>query len=147
MATLFVSKTHRCGRVVVFSALIFVLFCLVCIRPGKSAEKQVVTFDINAFYIEGNTVLEKDVLTMQIKDFIGPGKTSSDVEAARDSLERFYHELGYPTVLVNIPEQTVSDGIVRFQVIESKIKRVWVEGNKYYTMAHIKKTSAFHNPW
>jgi hemolysin activation/secretion protein len=61
------------------------------------------------------------------------------VEAARDSLERFYHELGYPTVLVNIPEQTVSDGIVKFQVIESKIKRVWVEGNKYFTMAHIKK--------
>ncbi len=116
-----------------------VVLCLLWITPAAAREK-VVTFDINAFYIEGNTVLDKDVLTMHIKDFIGPDKTSKDVEAARDSLERFYHELGYPTVLVNIPEQTVSDGIVKFQVIESKIKRVWVEGNKYFTMAHIKKS-------
>jgi len=35
------------------------------------------------------------------------------VEKARDALEKFYHDNGYPAVLVNIPEQTVKDGVVK----------------------------------
>lgn len=97
------------------------------------------TFDIHSFYIEGNTVLKKEVLTMGIKEYVGRSKTAEDVEAARETLERLYHEVGYPTVLVNIPEQAVDDGIVKLQVIESRIKRVRVKGNKYFTMAHIKE--------
>jgi hemolysin activation/secretion protein len=40
---------------------------------------------------------------------------------------------------VNIPEQTLQDGIVKLQVIESRIGRVKVTGNRYFTMEKVMK--------
>lgn len=115
-----------------------ILFLIPMAFSSSRAEEAM--FAIYSFRIEGNTVLEKELLTQAVKDFTGDQKTAEDVELARDALERLYHQTGYPTVLVNIPEQTVDDGIVRFDVIESRIKRVHVVGNKYYTMEHIKES-------
>ncbi len=104
---------------------------------GGSARGEEITFPIHSFIIEGNSVLNKERLTTSVKEFVGENKNAEDVESARDVLEKLYHQSGYPTVIVNIPEQTVDDGIVRLQVIESRIKRVRVVGNKFYTMEYI----------
>ncbi|MFH2090809.1 MAG: ShlB/FhaC/HecB family hemolysin secretion/activation protein [Pseudomonadota bacterium] len=114
--------------------------------PVRAGETEQVTFPIHSFHIGGNTVLGKERLTQAVKNFAGEGKTAEDVEAARDSLEQLYHESGYPTVLVNIPEQTVEDGTVKLEVIESRIKRVRVVGNKYFTMEKIKQDLAGLQP-
>jgi hemolysin activation/secretion protein len=100
---------------------------------------EVAAFQIRGFAIEGNTVFDKDRLMETLGSFTGPGKTAEDVERARDALERTYHKAGYPAVLVNIPEQTVDDGIVRLVVIESKLGRIRVTGNRYFTMEKILK--------
>ncbi|MCM2286023.1 MAG: hypothetical protein NDI81_14650 [Desulfobacula sp.] len=103
-----------------------------------AGENENPSFAIRSFSIEGNTVLQKESLMEAVQAFTGEKKTAEDVEGARDALERLFHESGYPTVLVNIPEQTVDTGIVKLQVIESRIKRVRVAGNKYFTMEHIR---------
>ncbi|MFO7738008.1 MAG: ShlB/FhaC/HecB family hemolysin secretion/activation protein, partial [Desulfatiglandaceae bacterium] len=74
-----------------------------------------------------------------LEPFVGPAKTAEDVEDARSALESFYHKQGYVTVLVNIPEQTVESGTVRLEIIESKIRRVRITGNRYFTMEKIQK--------
>lgn len=116
-----------------------VVIALMIITPvlAKAVELEEPSFVIRSFYIKGNHVLEKELLTAVVKDFTGEGKTAQDVEFARDALEKLYHNCGYPAVLVNIPEQTVDDGIVRLQVIESRIKRIYVKGNQYFTMENI----------
>jgi hemolysin activation/secretion protein len=96
-----------------------------------------VSFDINEFQISGNTVFPQEVLLEALQENLGGGRTAEDVEKARLILERFYHANGYPTALVNIPEQTVEDGVVRLQVIESKIRRVRITGNRFFTMEKI----------
>ena len=93
---------------------------------------------IYSFDIKGNTLLNPEMLPQALEEFTGDNKSAEDVELARDALEKIYHETGFPTVLVNIPEQTVEDGRVHLEVIESRIKRVLVTGNKYYTMERIK---------
>ena len=65
------------------------------------------------------------------------GGRAADVEKGRDILEKFYHDEGYPSVLVNIPEQKVEDGMIRLQVIESKISVTRVTGNRYFSTEHI----------
>jgi hemolysin activation/secretion protein len=72
-----------------------------------------------------------------LKPFLGLGKTSADVEKARDAVEKFYHDEGYPTVLVNIPEQSVDGGVISLQAIESKIGKVTVNGNRFFSKAMI----------
>lgn len=119
---------------------LMILFLLpVGITLTRAGDAEPITFVIHSFYIEGNTVLGKETLTSAVKKFVGQGKTAQDVELARDALEQVYHGSGYPTVLINIPEQTVDDGIVKLQVIESRIDRVHVTGNKYFTMEYIKE--------
>lgn len=116
-----------------------VFLCLVFrLSWVRAEETEKITFKIHSFHIGGNTLLDREMLTSAVKKFMGPGKTAEDVELARDALEQMYHKNGYPTVLVNIPEQTVDEGVIRLQVIESMIKRVRVVGNKYFTMENIK---------
>jgi hemolysin activation/secretion protein len=96
-----------------------------------------VRFRIERFDLSGNTIFDDDHLFKALASFVGDAKTSDDVEAARRKLETYYHSQGYPTVLVNIPEQSVDDGVVQLEVIESKLRRVRVVGNRYFTMERI----------
>ena len=100
------------------------------------AEEQA-AFSVHSFLVEGNSLLSEKSIQDVLRPFLGLQKTAADVEKARDALEKFYHEKGYPAVLVNIPEQTVEEGTVQLQVIESKIGNVRVTGNRWHTKAMI----------
>lgn len=105
---------------------------------GVYAESQgEINFEIKEFLVGGNTLLSKEEITGALSGFTGSDKTATDVEKAREELEGLYHKEGYPTVLVNIPEQTVEEGIITLQVIESKIGEVRVTGNRYFTREKI----------
>ena len=106
---------------------------------AAAADSDVLTFEITSFEIEGNTIFSDGIIENFLKPHTGEGKTADDVEAARDKIEKYYHSKGYPTVIVNIPEQSVEGGLVRLEVIESKIRRVRVTGNRYFTMEKVLK--------
>ena len=94
-------------------------------------------FEIRSFEVTGNSLFTDDQVRSAVILFTGPDRTTADVEKARDSLEKRYHDAGYPAVMVNIPEQTLQDGAVKLQVIESRIGRVKVTGNRYFTMEKV----------
>ncbi|MBJ6724286.1 ShlB/FhaC/HecB family hemolysin secretion/activation protein [Geomesophilobacter sediminis] len=108
--------------------------------PGREASPPVEpepTFEINSFRFEGNTLFAGDRLAELIDDIAGNERTAADVEKARETVERFYHDQGYPAVLVNVPEQSAESGDIRLQVIESTIGATRITGNKYFTTAQI----------
>jgi hemolysin activation/secretion protein len=94
-------------------------------------------FTVAAFYFTGNTIFPDAQLRNVVFSSTGPHKTSEDIEKARDAVEKFYHEEGYPTVLVNIPEQTIGGGVVTLQVIESKVGKVTLAGNRHFSSGKI----------
>ena len=133
-------RVKKSGRRIITYAAILIIELFMATIPFSSgaAETEEISFVIFSYTIEGNTLLEKGPIIDVLEEFTGDHKTAGDVELARDALERLYHESGYPAVLVNIPEQTVDSGAVRLEVIESRIRRVLVSGNKYYTMEKIR---------
>ncbi len=79
-----------------------------------------------------NTVLQPTDIEAAVYPHLGPGRTFSDVEAARVALEDVYHARGFGTVFVDIPEQSVQDdGVVRLRVTEGRLRRTQVQGAKY----------------
>ncbi len=124
------------------------LICLavlfsICVWPAalcrcfaQDAAREAV-FPIEGFLVEGNTLLPPESIQDALEGLTGPGKKASDVETARDKLEKLYHSKGYPTVLVSIPEQSVQEGILRLSVVESKIAKVTTTGNRYATAEKI----------
>jgi hemolysin activation/secretion protein len=114
-------------------------FTAILSRPGIAEETGEAGFEIKTFEVTGNTLFTDDQVRTAVILFTGSGRTASDVEKARDMLEKKYHDAGYPAVMVNIPEQTLQDGIVKLQVIESRIGRVKITGNRYFTMEKMMK--------
>ena len=104
-------------------------------QPQQPAQE--LTFPIEGFLVEGNTLLPPEVIQDTLEAMIGPDKKASDVETARDTLEKLYHSKGYPTILVSIPEQKVQEGIIRLDVTESKVAKVATVGNRYVTSEKI----------
>lgn|GEM_PF-25416 len=104
------------------------------VEPSSPAE---IRFSISEYQVEGNTVLPQEKLKEIFLAYLGPAKQLQDVEQARASLERAYHDAGYPTVLVIVPEQTIEHGVVRLTVVESKLGEIRVNGNRYFSKKEI----------
>ena len=107
----------------------------------KVDDKETNYFDILEFQVEGNTKLTKMQVEAAVYPQMGEKKTIADVEKARESLEKAYHEAGYLTVLVDIPEQDVDKKIVKLNVTEGKVGTLRVRDSKYYTLGRIKELS------
>ncbi|MDQ8757551.1 ShlB/FhaC/HecB family hemolysin secretion/activation protein [Sphingosinicella sp. LHD-64] len=85
-------------------------------------------FDIRAFQVRGNTILAPNAVERAVYPFMGPGRTSEDVEAARAALQKAFEDAGYVAVSVFIPEQSVEGGILMLEVQPQAIGQVLVEG-------------------
>jgi len=90
-------------------------------------------FDVLELRVLGNTALDARTVEAAVYGFTGPGRQMTDVEAARAALEKVYHDRGFGTVFVDIPEQTVEDGIVRLRVTEGRLRQVRVSGAHYFS--------------
>ena len=106
------------------------------VRPSE--DMQTTRFTLDHFEVEGNTLLDQGKVNALLNPFKGPERQIADVEKARTELEKAYHAAGYPTVLVNLPEQTIEGGIVRLEVIEGRLSRVTVTGNEHYSWSNIR---------
>ena len=95
-------------------------------------------FDVWEFRVLGNTTLPGAAVERVVYPFLGAHKTTSDVEAARAALERSYRDAGYATVFVDIPEQKVTNGIVRLRVTEGRLDRVRITGSRYFSNGQIR---------
>ncbi|NEX60471.1 ShlB/FhaC/HecB family hemolysin secretion/activation protein [Noviherbaspirillum galbum] len=104
--------------------------------PG--APDDVVRFDINRFDVQGNTLLPAKRVDAAVQAFAGRNRSFSDVQRALEALEEEYRKAGYSVVQVALPEQELNHGVVRLQVVETKIGKVRVEGNQHFDTMNIR---------
>jgi hemolysin activation/secretion protein len=95
-------------------------------------------FDIMEFRVLGSTVLTSRQIEEAVYPFLGPGKSLTEVQKARDALADVYRRGGFGAVSVDIPEQAVDDGIVRLAVTEGRVDRVEVKGAQYFSGREIR---------
>jgi hemolysin activation/secretion protein len=97
-------------------------------------------FRIDEYRVLGNSVLAATAIETAVYPFLGPAKTIHDVEAARKALEDAYHDAGFGTVFVDIPEQEVEGGVVRLRVTEGKLRAARVGGTRYFSNRQIRNS-------
>jgi len=95
-------------------------------------------FNIDKFTVRGATLITAEGLQLILAPFIGKSKDFGDVQKALEALEKTYTSKGYSAVQVVLPEQQIDDGEVEFDVVEAKIGKIVVEGNKYFDEANIR---------
>ncbi|TPW17032.1 MAG: hemolysin activation/secretion protein [Halothiobacillaceae bacterium] len=95
-------------------------------------------FYVGEYRVTGNTLLTPIQIELALTPHLGEHKTVKDVEAARLALEQRYRDAGYPTALVNIPEQEVLNGVVYLSVLEGKINSLRINGSRYFSLERIR---------
>jgi hemolysin activation/secretion protein len=108
-------------------------------KISPPAEEKKAVFDIMEYRITGNSVLALGKIEEAVYPFLGEAKNIDDVEKARAALEKTFHDVGYLTVFVNIPEQEVGKGIVTLEIQEGKVERLRVVGSKFHSLGVIKE--------
>ena len=97
-------------------------------------------FPINRFEVEGNTLLKAAEIDKAVNPFTGAQKDFSDIQHALEVLEGVYRDRGYGVVQVLLPEQDITRGVVKLRVIEPRIGKIAVEGNKFYDESNIRRS-------
>lgn len=95
-------------------------------------------FEIQAFVVEGNTLLPQSQIEKIVGPFTGKNRDFGDIQRALEALQDAYVQLGYNAVRVTVPEQDIRAGRVRLQVAEARIGRVRVTGNRFFNEANIR---------
>jgi hemolysin activation/secretion protein len=96
------------------------------------------SFDVEAYDVDGATILPQLEIEKAVYPFLGPGRTRDDVEHARAALEKAYHDKGYQSVVVEVPAQTVADAVIRLHVVEAPVGRLRVIGSRYFSPDFIR---------
>ncbi|TDX61367.1 hemolysin activation/secretion protein [Methylosinus sp. sav-2] len=99
-------------------------------------------FDIDDFVVDGADRLTQLEVEEAIYPFVGPGRTAADVEKARAALEKAYHDKGFQTVAVSVPQQNAQGGVIILKVAELKIGRLRVKSARFFDVDQIKAKAA-----
>ena len=95
-------------------------------------------FAITGWTIEGNTLLDEATLQAALQPYARPDAGFETLKEAVAALERTYQEAGYSAVRVLLPEQDIDRGAVRLKVVEARLGRIFVEGNRHFGTDTVK---------
>jgi hemolysin activation/secretion protein len=95
-------------------------------------------FEIQRFLVEGNTLLAQDELDRVLAPFSGKDRDFGDIQRALEALQDVYAGRGYNAVRVSVPEQDIRSGQVRLRVLEARIRRVGVQGNRFFDEKNVR---------
>jgi len=108
--------------------------------PGAVQSPVELRFDIARYRVEGNTLLPAEEVERIVSAFAGRQRDFGDVQRALEALQEAYRTRGYSAVQVYLPEQELARGEVLLRVIEARIARLEVRGNKHYDEANIRRS-------
>jgi hemolysin activation/secretion protein len=110
-------------------------------KPANAAADPAARFDIDEFRVEGADSLPQIAIEEAVYPFLGPRRTSDDVEKARAAVEKAYHDKGLQTVAVAVPQQDAQRGFIVLKVTENRVGRLRVKNSRYFDLATIKQNA------
>ncbi len=94
---------------------------------------------VNSVEVSPSQILSKEDVNAVVQPLIGKNVYVSDLKAAVEQINRMYANKGFVTARAFLPEQSVDNGHIRIELVESKVGNVTVEDNRWTTDNFIKK--------
>ena len=89
--------------------------------------------------VTGSTVFSAEELAKVTAPYLNREVTSEDLEALRVALTLLYVNNGYVNSGAILPDQTVTEGVVTYQIIEGSLTGVEVQGNRWFRSSYLQK--------
>ena len=110
------------------------------IQPEAVQTPVELRFDIARYRVQGNTLLPAEEVERTVAAYAGKGRDFGDVQRALEALQEAYRQRGYSAVQVYLPEQELARGEVLLRVVEARVTKLEVRGNKFYDEANIRRS-------
>ena len=94
---------------------------------------------VNSIEVSPSEILSREEINSVIGQYVGRNVFMNDIQDAINGLNKLYAEKGFVTARAYLPEQTVTNGNIKIELIESKIGKITVENNRYTTDNYILK--------
>jgi hemolysin activation/secretion protein len=114
--------------------------CAIMVQAETESGSPIGRFEIVRFEVQGNTLLPGAVVDQLLAPYAGKERDFGSVQMALEALEAAYRQKGYNIVQVVLPEQELNRGVVHLQVIETRIGKIAVEGNRHFDEANIRRS-------
>lgn len=94
---------------------------------------------VEKFEVESSEILTADEINAITMDYEQTNVTMAQLNEMIDRINEFYLDKGFVTARAYLPEQTIENGVIKVALLEGKIGKVTVEGNRWTKKSHIKK--------
>jgi hemolysin activation/secretion protein len=91
---------------------------------------------VRAYSVVDNTLLPQATIDAILADRTG-ALSFSDIQKSAQLLQEAYRQAGYGAVVVQVPEQTLSTGVVKLEVVEGRLSHVSVTGLNIFDKENI----------
>ena len=92
---------------------------------------------INSVDVAPSEILSKEEINSIVQPIVGRNVFISDIQKVIDQLNSLYAQKGFVTAKAFLPEQTVENGHIHIELIESKVGNISVEQNKWTRTKYI----------
>lgn len=114
--------------------------CAQTTRPEVGPHENPI-FYIQEYRVKGVTKISSLEVEEAVYPYLGPGRTADDVEQARLALEKSFHDKGFQTVSVLIPQQDPRYGVISLEVVEGVVGRLRINNSKWFLPSKIRAAS------
>lgn len=89
--------------------------------------------------ITGSTVFSPNELANVTAPYLNRELATEDLESLRVALTLLYVNKGYVTSGAILPDQSVADGVVHYQIVEGGLTGIEVEGNRWFRASYLQR--------
>lgn len=114
-------------------------------RPDVGLPQRLRVF-VQRINVVGSTAFPPDVLAKITQPYENRYLTQEDLQALRRELTQFYVDQGFVNSGVILPDQTIRDGQVTYQVIEGRLTALNISGNRWFRTGYLRTRLAPSEP-
>jgi hemolysin activation/secretion protein len=107
-------------------------------ETGVPTQPGMVRVFVQFVHVIGNTVFSEAEINEVTAPFTNRTLLTEDLERLRLALTLLYINKGYLTSGAIIPDQDVTSGVITVQIIEGKLTRIDVEGNRWFRSSYLR---------
>lgn len=99
-------------------------------------------FAVNKYLVAGNSVLSPHSIGLALTNIDGAFGTNVSLDGIRtvvSELQKAYRERGFVTVAVGLPQQKLTNAVVKLQVTEGRLATIKVTGNHYFSSNNVMR--------
>ncbi|MCX5712703.1 MAG: hypothetical protein NTY47_06540 [Candidatus Omnitrophica bacterium] len=98
-----------------------------------------IKFTLKGIKVTGMTTFKQEELRSIYEPYLNKEVSFQDLDKITEAIKSKYKAKGYLTTAVFVPEQDIKGGVVEIKVVEGKMGKLSVEGNKWFSTELLEK--------